>query len=374
MWRSVPFCVFALIVAAALASAAADRPDPNYTKAHEAALKRAQVWMEPDTPIDKAELGKNPDDATKYAPDGRVECRFKPGGASGTTPKFDCTLPNGKTVKVKYGADNPEVYAEVVASRLLAALGFPADRMYVVDELRCYGCPADPFASMQCVNDGQSADDCFKDLDYSTSRQFKPAVIERAVEGRRIETQKERGWTWHELEKIDPNAGGAPRAHVDALRLMAVFLNHWDNKAKNQRLLCLGEPDPKGRVFKQGRCDRPVAMVQDLGGTFGPDKLDLQRWTDSPMWADAASCTVSMKSLPFGGSTFPDTKISEAGRQFLAQRLKQLSTEQVHNLFEGARITQYPHRDASAADVDAWVRAFQARARSITDRAPCPTP
>lgn len=328
--------------------------------------------MEPETPIEQAALGSNPEDADRYAPGGRVECKFKPGGVAGSTPKFDCTLRGGKTVKVKYGADNPEVYAEVVASRLLAALGFPADRMYVVDVVHCYGCPEDPFSSLQCVNEGQSVDDCLPDLDYSRARDFRPAVIERPIEGRRIETAKDRGWAWDELDAIDPAAGGAPRAHVDALRLMAVFLNHWDNKAKNQRLLCLGESDPKGRVFKPGPCKRPLAMIQDLGATFGPDKLDLQRWASSPVWTDRASCTVSMKKLPYGGSTFHDAKIGEAGRKFLADRLARLSAAQVHDLFEGARIAQYAPQGTRPASAEAWGRAFQAKVRSIAEGEPCP--
>ena len=168
---------------------------------------------------------------------------------SGVHPKFDCELESGVKVKVKYGRENAEVYADVIASRLLAALGFPADRMYVVDRVRCYGCPADPFAGLQCVNDGGSIEGCFPNLDETKYVEFDTAVIEQPLKGRRVETRLERGWKWEELDKSDPAAGGAPRAHVDALRLLAVFLNHWDNKAKNQRLLCLGEEDPPGPVF-----------------------------------------------------------------------------------------------------------------------------
>ena len=157
----------------------------------------------------------------------------------GSTPKFDCELPNGDKVKVKYGRDNAEIYAEVAASRLLNTLGFPADRMYVVKSVRCYGCPEDPHVGMQCLNEGGELDACFRNLDYNVYHDFDYAVIERGVKGRRIETETTSGWTWFELEKIDPAAGGASRAQVDALRLLAIFLGHWDNKNKNQRLLCL---------------------------------------------------------------------------------------------------------------------------------------
>jgi hypothetical protein len=36
---------------------------------------------------------------------------------------------------------------------------------------------------------------------------------------------------------VDPAKGGATRAELDALRLTAILLGHWDNKASNQRLV-----------------------------------------------------------------------------------------------------------------------------------------
>ena len=246
--------LWAVLVSFAAAPAVFAQRDPAdkaesaaYAAAHDAALRRARVWSEPDTPIERAKLGDNPEGPEALAPNKAVSCFFRPGGVSGSTPKFDCELESGVKVKVKYGRENAEVYADVIASRLLGALGFPADRMYVVDRVRCYGCPADPFAGLQCVNDGGAIEGCFPNLDETKYVEFDTAVIERPLKGRRVETRKERGWTWEELGKIDPAAGGAPRAHVDALRLLAIFLNHWDNKAKNQRLLCLGEEiDPIG--------------------------------------------------------------------------------------------------------------------------------
>jgi hypothetical protein len=331
----------------------------------EGALRRAQVWLEPATPIQDAKLGENPAGPGHLADDEVVPCQFRPGGTSGSTPKFDCELADGDTVKVKYGSNNAEVYAEVAASRLLAALGFAADRMYVVKSVRCFGCPKDPFEGLQCLNEGASArariETCFPGLDYSKSEDFEHAVIERSLKGRRIETEKERGWSWSELGKIDPSAGGASRAQVDALRLMAVFLGHWDNKSKNQRLICLDKP-----------CDRTLAMIQDLGGSFGPFKLELKGWADTPLWSDAATCAVSMRAMPYEGSSFPDTRISEEGRAFLASGLSKLSTQQIRDLFEGARVAEYPHKNQAQHDIGNWVRAFQEKVRAVVDRAPCP--
>jgi hypothetical protein len=266
----------------------------------------------------------------------------------------------------------------VLASRLLSALGFPTDRMYVIDRIRCVGCPEDPFTTLQCLNDGSTYAQCFARLDYSQTRDFDTAVIERPLAGRRIETRNDPGWTWEELAKIDPEAGGAPRAHVDALRLMAVFLGHWDNKSGNQRLLCLDADAATRTSRKSARrsgetgCGRPLAMIQDLGATFGPAKLDLDGWRSTPIWTDSARCGVSMRTLPYEGSTFPDITMSEAGRAFLAARLRQLTSAQVRELFASVGLARYAHKNDDGKNIDNWIKAFDEKVHAIVDHPGCP--
>ena len=73
---------------------------------------------------------------------------------------------------------------------------------------------------------------------------FEIAAIERKLKGKDIAVNKQEGWKWAELDLVDPAAGGAPRAQRDALKLMAVFLQHTDNKTEQQRLVCLPVPGP----------------------------------------------------------------------------------------------------------------------------------
>src|SRR6202022_2925678 len=68
----------------------------------------------------------------------------------GTTQKFNCRLMNGEVVKVRYGAENGKVQGDVIASRLLWALGFGADRLYPV-RVTCRGCSADPWGKREKV-------------------------------------------------------------------------------------------------------------------------------------------------------------------------------------------------------------------------------
>ncbi len=77
-----------------------------------------------------------------------IECRYIYTSVSGTTPKFDCALPDGERIRVKYG-QTPEIHGEVAATHLLTALGFGADDVTMVRRVRCHGCPRWPFRSRQ---------------------------------------------------------------------------------------------------------------------------------------------------------------------------------------------------------------------------------
>ena len=326
------------------------------------ALSRAIVWQPPQTPVSRARLDS-------YAESSRpTECTFVVTEVGGTAPKFDCTLANGERIRVKYGR-SPEIPSEVASARLLKALGFGADDVTLVEKLRCYGCPVEPFLTMRSLSLA-GAEGIYRNvMDEGSHKDFDWVAVERKHYGRPIETDEIEGWAFFELDVIDPKKGGAPRPHVDALRLLAAFIAHWDNKSENQRLVCLSERDwPDG-----GRCSRPFAMLQDVGAAFGPRKVDLEGWEKAAMWSDRASCTVGMDDLPYRGATFKPVKISDAGRRHLASLLTQLSDEQVAALFRGARFDQSKGMVGfTAAPVQEWVRVFKAKVRQIADGPRCP--
>jgi hypothetical protein len=285
----------------------------------------------------------------------------------GTTPKFDCERQGKDVIRVKYGRGNPELHAEIAATRLLSALGFGADRMYVVKTVRCAGCPAFPFESLKCLGETGLQEACFAGgLNYANATDFDYVTIERRADGRRIEASADQGWAFYEIDQIDPQAGGSPRAHVDALKLLAILLAHWDNKAENQRLICLPGGDQS-----DGGCSRPFAILQDLGASFGPTKLDLHNWRSRPVWSDARECRVTMKDLPWNGATFPDTRISEGGRLFLLALLEQLSADQLKALFAGARVELSEGVIAEGRRPEAWAAAFADKVRQIREAGPC---
>ena len=330
----------------------------------EHALAKARVWEPPQVPIAEASLGGNPVGPGAPPSSDEVSCRFVPQAVGGTTWKFYCELSPGDIVKVKYGRRNPELVSEVAATRLLSALGFGADAMYRVARVRCFGCPAFPFQALRCHSRTGFAKACFLGGgNYERSVVFEPAILERRIEGRRVETVESQGWAWYELDRIDPEQGGSPRAHLDAFRLMAVILAHWDNKGDNQRLICTGA---------NAGCSRSLALMQDLGATFGPNKLDLVNWKRVRVWQDPRACRVSMKQLPFGGATFPDAQISEDGRLFLLEMLERLSAAQLRELFAGAGVTDFDGVAGEGRDPGAWAETFLDKVRQVRQAGPCP--
>jgi hypothetical protein len=315
------------------------------------ALKRARVFR--DLRFDPSAVDFAADPNRGVIDPTLTTCRYKPDEVSGTTPKFDCELASGEKIKVKYGWTR-EIPSEIVTSRLLHALGFGADRVSRVQTVRCYGCPFQPF-HMRSLAEILGLDRLMdRHLDYTAHRDFHEVSAERNLEGEAIEVGKERGWAFHELKRIDQSIGGATSAEVDALRLVAVFLHHWDNKTANQRLICVES--------KTADCQHPLAMIQDGGSDFGPKKVDLKNWRARPVWADASRCLVTMKDMPYKGGTFEDVEISEGGRRLLGERLRQLSPEQIAALFTAAGLENVPD----------WVAVFQDKVRQIVARPSCP--
>jgi hypothetical protein len=327
------------------------KPAEKDWAARNKALARAKVFR--DEPFEPSKIDFAADPNTGIVDPNLTVCKYQPDEISGTTPKFDCVLQNGDTAKVKYGYTR-EIPSEILTSRLLHALGFGADRVSRVKMVRCYGCPFQPFhmrSLWELINVTEFMD---KRINYQNHRDFEDVSVERNLDGEPIEIGNERGWGFYELKNINPARGGAARAEVDALRLIAVFIHHWDNKTSNQRLTCPGS--------KTADCAHPLAMIQDVGSGFGPKKVDLQSWQSRPVWGDAASCTVTMKWMPYKGGTFEDVRISEEGRRLLGDRLRRLSRAQVEVLFATAGLDEVP----------GWTAAFEDKVNQIVNRGPCP--
>lgn len=321
-------------------------------------IRRAHIWA-PVT-VETMDLRKGPDGPGARGPLEEIPCVYeekdplKPIG--GHSPKFPCVTSAGERLKVKYGAANPEVYGEVAGSRLFWALGFPAERMYSV-RILCENCPVDPFVSSATPR---------------AKRLFEPATVQRRQAGEPVWVTKDEGWTFDELDLIDEKKGGAPRAQVDALKLLAAFVNHADNTPNQQTLLCpAGDAD----------CLKPVMYINDLGGTFGGREAftSFKGWSrQKSLWKDKPACV-----LDFTGKAdkYKNPAISEAGRAFLADLLKRLSDRQIKDLFLAARFDEQAKRErplvradgrSTPVTVDDWVAEFKRKREQILT-ARCPS-
>ena len=309
----------------------------------------------------------------------RGRSRIPPSAASirpspaGPRPSSTACSQGGEILKVKYGK-NPEVHSEAAAARLLSALGFGADQIFVLKTLRCFGCRLDPYTAGKNLP-----------VDTRAFVDFHNVAVERRLAGKAIKGKDAEGWGWEELEKAQAEGRGAGRAERDALRLMAVLINNWDNRRENQRLLCLpeGYPPQPG-----GHCGKALAYMHDVGGTLGQvggtldrvrgkgkdeRKLDVEAWSQVPIWKDRAACTVRIKSPRLHGASFDDTAISEPGRRLLADLLAQLTPAQMESLFTGALVSDYAGAKPASTDASRWAAVLQDKIRQITEGAPCPT-
>ncbi len=373
-----------------------------------AVLRRSQVWVPTDIP--SMDVTRGPEGG--FAPGSDVECDYKETEFGGHSPKFGCELAGkaapdkndkndksdkseGKAgaqpqatrddkakgddksqakgddqaqgkeddkaekdvLKVRYGNNNGEIYGGVASTRLLWALGFGADALDPVHVI-CRHCPA--------MTDGQ-------DLRDGRER-FQVAAIERPFAGHKIDAEGAvDGWPWSDLDMVQPGVGGAPRAHRDALKLLAVMLQHTDNKAEQQRLICRSKGHSRDELVN---CPDPFMFIHDVGLTFGRanwgndqgwGSTNFELWSKTPIWKDRAKCVGNLYGSHTG--SLHDPAISEEGRAFLSGLLDQLTDTQLHDLFSVAMFDRRPH---GGAPIDAWVAAFKQKRAEIAS-VKCPS-
>ena len=229
------------------------------------------------------------------------------------------------------------------------ALGFVAERMYPV-RVVCRGCP-------------------------SAIKGTEIASIERKVPGKDIETPDIAGWAWPELDQVDEAAGGAPRAQRDALKLLAVLVQHTDSKPEQQRLICQGAETKKEATEP---CAMTIMMAHDLGETFGHANLwnrdrvgstNLAAWSHAIVWAGATGCVANLPRSQ--SATLDNPIIAEDGRKFPADLLVQLSDTQLSDLFEVSRFQRRSTASDEAPDttsISDWVKAFKQKRNEVVNR------
>jgi hypothetical protein len=317
-----------------------------------------------------------------------VTCEFTKAGEekNGNTPKFDCRITrvedaqghvqtptpgmDEEPVKVKFGRDNRETYAEAASTRLLWALGFYADGMFPV-RVTCLNCPADPQRASGTKG----------------THVFNEGVIERKAKGRKMYEvpNEDQGWSWKELDTV-----ARPSYEKDGLKMIAAFIIHSDNKPAQQRLVCDGVEVNQATTPFTTTCQASRILVQDVGATFGGGgaftnktsaKMNLSEWSHKAVWKKVgtssapADCQAELPASLAAKDGLSNPAISEEGRRFAAGLLCQLSDRQVTDLFTVARVAEQPdfhnadgsfkHGLNEAAVVTQWVDAFKRKREAL---------
>ncbi len=354
------------------------------------AMHKASLFVPRD--ISKVDIMQGPAQKKKQFQlhfDDKVICDFATPGSKmgGKTPKFECKITrvegldgqvqtltpdmDEEPVKVKFGADDNEVYAEIVATRLAWALGYYADSWFPV-RVECHNCPADPVSGSGPVG----------------TRTFDPATIVRKFDWKKMTEigKDDEGWSWKELD----TANGRPTYERDGLKLLGAFMQHSDNKPPQQRLTCHNVDVDQKTQPPTTTCDQSVMLVQDLGATFGGGgwftsntsaKMNIETWSSKKVWktvgTDAApkQCQANLRKSLTAHDGLSNPQISEEGRRLDAGLLCQLSDRQIEDLFKASRaasMPKYHNHDGSfktgvddASVVRQWVEAFKKKREEV---------
>jgi hypothetical protein len=191
----------------------------------------AVLWQDPGD-ITAKDLFKGPG-GEKERPE--PPFRFLKEDGKGHNSKFDVEDAKGRQWKAKLGI---EAQPEVVASRLLWAIGYFANDDYFLRDVEVQGLPSH-------LRRGQGHVVSPGHLDYARLQRRPPGE------------KKEANWDW----RNNPFLG---TREFNGLRVMMVLLSNWDLKTENNAVLRAEDGEEE-------------YMVSDVGTAFGAAG---QRWTE----------------------------------------------------------------------------------------------
>ena len=261
---------------------------------------------------------------------------------NGTNPKFVVRDENGVKWKVKLGV---EARPETVATRLVWAVGYPADEDYFMPELRVQGMPRHLHRGQNLVGPDGS---------------MQNVRLKRYLEG----NEKIGDWRWRK----NPFSG---TRELNGLRVMMALINNWDLK------------DANNAVYLSKRSHEKIYLVSDLGASFGTTgrswtatmgKGNLGSYEHSkfigrvtPQYVNFDVPTRPALDIIFKPKDFIERlemrwigkDIPRADVEWIGQLLAQLSPAQVQDAFRAAGY--------QPAEVQAFSKVVEARIAALND-------
>jgi hypothetical protein len=267
-----------------------------------------------------------------------------------------------------------EVFTETAATRLLWALGFPADHSYTAGAAACVGCTADPFG------------DNLKDNTASVKGSpvtFRIVAVQRDAPFDEIDPEGDETWSWRDANGFHRTGQWTRQQKVafDAYRLALALLTYHNANDVQNRLVCAewkaGATDPE-------ICARPMIMVQDLGSTFGKPRSfifgahsrgNFKNWQTQSVFAKPDRC--ELRHALDG-----EKQVLQEAQALMVARLQRLDRDRVKAVFRAAGFHLMDQeqlsrlRGAGAADVaeaalDEWTDVFMRRVAEIGSARNC---
>lgn len=175
-----------------------------------------------------------------------------------TNPKFSVRDASGTKWKIKLG---DEARPETVATRLVWAVGFHTDEDYFLPLVHVTGVPDHLKRGRKYIDpDGTM---------HNARLEREPSDLKKIG-----------SWSW-----TDASLNGT--REWNGLRVMMALINNWDLKDENNSIYEVGG---KGRKNKDTKGDDAsvidaagktlIYVVSDLGASFGPTHIDLERKVD----------------------------------------------------------------------------------------------
>lgn len=343
-------------------------------------LSQAEVWTYTQPSSFNFLQSPNAEDPSIFTESNEVSCRYlqkKGTELEGSTPKFYCSEKTKGEFKLKFSPNplqpNREVYVEAAATLLFRALGFAADRAWIVNAT-CMDCPEKlwPIGEPPLIG----------------KKSFIPRVLYQIrFPGEIITRESNDGWNWnafntvHRRKEESLSEFQQRSIHRNALRLLAAFVLHGDNPPRQQRLVCVAKNGPDF-------CLKSYAMIRDLGATFGAGgpkvtidpQSALNKFRDQPLWKDIMLCQARLTGA-LGGAFLQDPIVNEDSRFFLSQLMNSLSRKQIEDLFIGAQFHYWMQpklgnkrieMEQARKIINPWVEAFLKRRSELA--IPCKTP
>lgn len=256
----------------------------------------------------------------EHAPDPNGKFTFVAEDKQGTSPKFDVIDEQGVEWRVKLGQ---EPQSETAATRLLWAAGYFVDEDYYLAEFKVTGMPK---------------------LHRGSNFVTKDGTVHHARLKRKLKDVKKIGnWEWFDNPFVN-------KQEWNGLRLMMSFLNNWDLKDLNNAIY---EVNGERRY-----------LISDAGTAFGNTGGVISRSKSKPK--DYAKAKFVKEAEPGFVDFVQNGKMKEVTRhipradaKWLAQRLLQLSEEQIRDCFRAGGYTP--------EEVTMYTKAVQERIAQLAE-------